>query len=197
MQPFTHPDTNATDEYRNWGGVSMVLIWQAQQLQFCCRILHCVKENLCRALVQQSIGLIFPISWVIYNPYNIRTFYIQMISSLFCYEITILFISYYNENTCLNYVNPRLILLIQEFTKSQAISCQLDFNSLHLHAYIICCTNDASHNVTGCSNPNVHAQFPWAIPYLIVSDYYWFSISGTFLLQVCLYCARFNYTPKS
>ena len=185
-QPYTPPDTNATNEYRNWGGVSKVLIWQAQQLQFCCRILHCVKENLCRALVQQSIGLIFPISWVIYNPYNIRTFYIQMISSLFCYEITILFISYYNENTCLNYVNPRLILLIQEFTKSQAISCQLDFNSLH-----------PSHNVTGCSNPNVHAQFPWAIPYLIVSDYYWFSISGTFLLQVCHYSAEFNYTLKS
>ena len=103
------------------------------------------------------------------------------------------FVWCYNGNTRLNYLNPRLTW----FTKSQAISCQLDFNSLHPHAYIICCTNDASHNVTGCSNPNVHAQFPWAIPYLIVSDYYWFSISGTFLLQVCHYCATFNYTPKS
>ena len=58
------------------------------------------------------------------------------------------------------------------FNKIQAISCQLDFNScfpsyadqnfcnLQPHARTVCCTNDTSRNVTGCSNPNVHAQFP-------------------------------------
>ena len=52
--------------------------------------------------------------------------------------------------------------------------------------------------VTRCSNPNAHAQFPLTIPYLTVSDHYWFSISLlpcailTFLLQVCHYRATLN-----
>ena len=91
---------------------------------------------------------------------------------IFCYKIVILFICYYNGNTRLNYVKPRLTLLIRDLLKSQAISCQLDFNScfpshadqyfcnLHPHARTICCTNDTSRNVKGCSNPNAHAQFP-------------------------------------
>ena len=41
----------------------------------------------------------------------------------------IIFICYYNRNTRLNYLNPRLTLLIRDLLKSQAISCQLDFNS--------------------------------------------------------------------
>ena len=52
--------------------------------------------------------------------------------------------------------------------------------------------------VTRCSNPNTRAQFPLTIPYLTVSDHYWFSISLlpcailTFLLQVCHYRATLN-----
>ena len=79
--------------------------------------------------------------------------------------------------------NPRLTLLIRDLRKCQAISCQLDFNScfllypdqqfcnLHPHACSICGTNDTSRNVTRCSNPNAHAQFPWAVPYLIILDH--------------------------
>ena len=56
--------------------------------------------------------------------------------------------------------------------KSQAISWWIDFNSffplysdqrvcnLHSHARHICDTNGTSRNVTGCSNPDAHAQFP-------------------------------------
>ena len=71
------------------------------------------------------------------------------------------------------------------------------FCNLHPHARIICCTNETSRKVTGCSNPNAHAQFPQAIPYLIISDHYWFSLSRTFLLKVCYYRATLNYTSKS
>ena len=130
-------------------------------------------------------------------------------SQMFCYKIVILFIYYYNGNTRLNYVKPKLTLLIRDFLKSQVISCQLDFNScfplysdqhycnLHPRASTICGTKNTSCNVSGCSNPNVHAQFPKATPFLFISDHKWFSISRTFLLQVCHYCATLNYTPKS
>ena len=89
------------------------------------------------------------------------------------------------------------------------ISCQLDLNScfplhadqhfcnLQPHARTICCTNDTSRNVTECSNSNARVQFPQAIPHLIISDHYWFSVSRTFLLQVCHCRATFNYTSKS
>ena len=50
-------------------------------------------------------------------------------SQMFCYKIVILFIYYYNGNTRLNYVKPKLTLLIRDLLKSQVISCQLDFNS--------------------------------------------------------------------
>ena len=140
--------------------------------RICCRILHCAKKNLWGALVRQSIGLhFFRFLAFIYNLYNIRIFHIQTIS-IFCYKIAILFICYYNGNTRLNYVKPGLTLLIRDLLKSQAISCQLDFNNcfsfyadqylynLHPHVRTICYTNDTSRNVTGCSNPNLHAQFP-------------------------------------
>ena len=95
----------------------------------CCRILHCVKENLFGALVRQSIGL--------YLSYFLRLLTTHIISELstfnrspiFCYKIMILFICYYNGNTPLNYVKPRLTLLIRDLLKSQATSFQLDFIS--------------------------------------------------------------------
>ena len=143
-------------------------------------------ENLCGALVRQSIGL--------YLSDFLRLFTIHTISELstfnrsrfFFYKKLVLFICYYNGNTRLNYGNPRLTLLIRDLRKCQAISCQLDFNScfllypdqqfcnLHPHACSICGTNDTSRNVTRCSNPNAHAQFPWAVPYLIILDHCWF-----------------------
>ena len=140
--------------------------------RICCRILHCVKENLWGALVRQSIGLHLSNFLRLFIIHTISEFfYIQTILT-FCYKIAILFICYYNGNTRLNYVKPGLTLLIRDLLKSQAISCQLDFNNcfsfyadqhfynLHPHARTICCTNDTSRNVTGCSNPNAHAQFP-------------------------------------
>ena len=104
-------------------------------------------------------------------------------SQMFCYKIVILFIYYYNGNTRLNYVKPKLTLLIRDLLKSQVISCQLDFNScfplysdqhycnLHPRASTICGTKNTSCNVSGCSNPNAHAQFPKATPFLFISDH--------------------------
>ena len=135
--------------------------------------------------------------------------------SIFCYKIVILFICYYNGITRLNYVKPRLTLVIWSFLKSQAISFQIDFNScfpfysdqhfcyLHPIARTSYGTNDTSRNVTGYSNQNTHAQFPKKIPNLIIWDHYWLSISlllcaiRTFLLHVCHYYATLNYTSKS
>ena len=126
----------------------------------CCRILHCVKENLCGAPVRQSIGLYLS---DFLRLFTIHTISELSISNLIFYKIAIFFVWCYNGNTRRNYLNPRLTW----FTKSLAISCQLDFNSLHPHARTICYSNDTSHNVTGCSNPNALAQFPQAILILL------------------------------
>ena len=48
----------------------------------------------------------------IYDPYNIRNFYIQSIS-IVCYKTVILFIYYDNGNARLNYEKPRLTLHIK------------------------------------------------------------------------------------
>ena len=138
----------------------------------CCRILYCVKENLCGALLGQSIGLCLSDFLRLFTIHTISELPTFNRPQIFCYKIVILFICYYNGNTRINYVKPRLTLLIRDLLKSQAISCQLDFNScfpshadqyfcnLHPHARTICCTNDTSRNVKGCSNPNAHLQFP-------------------------------------
>ena len=102
---------------------------------------------------------IFPISCVYLRSIQYPNFLLQTIS-IFCYKIMIPFICHYNGNTRLNYVNPRLTSLIRDLLKSQAISCQLDFNSclhfcnLHPHARKISGTNDTSRNITGFT------QFP-------------------------------------
>ena len=132
----------------------------------------------------------------------------SMVPNNFCSKIVILFICYYKGNTRLNYIKPRLTLLIRDFLKFQAVSCQFDFKSCFLiYADLYFCDLRPHARTTGehewhifqrhkVFQPNAHAQFPWKIPYLIISEHYWFSISRTFLLQVCHYPATFNYTPK-
>ena len=138
----------------------------------CCRILHCDKENLCGAPVDNQKDCIFLISCVYLRSIQYPNFLHSNDLKSHLLQNSDFFVWCYNGNTRLNYLNPRLTW----FTKSQAISCQLDFNSLHPHARTICYSNDTSHNVTGFSKPNAFAQFPQAIPYLIISDHYWFSI---------------------
>ena len=140
----------------------------------CYRILPCVKENLYGALALQSIGLYLSDFLRLFTIRTISELSTIIRSSTFCYMIVILFICYYNGNTCLNCVKPRLTLLIRNLLKFQAISYQLNFNScfpsyadqyfcnLHPHARNIC-------GITGCSNQSAHSQFPQAIPYLIIS----------------------------
>ena len=146
-------------------------------------MVHCVEENLGGALVRQSIGLYLSDFLRLFTMHTISKLSTFSHSQIFYYKIVILFMCCYNGNIRLNHVKPRLTLLIPDLLKSQAISCQLDFNgcfplhadqqfcNLHPHARTICSTNDASRNITGCSNRNASAQFPKAIPYLIISDY--------------------------
>ena len=146
-------------------------------------VFHCVEENLGGALVRQSIGLYLSDFLRLFTMHTISKLSTFSHSQIFYYKIVILFMCCYNGNIRLNHVKPRLTLLIRDLLKSQAISCQLDFNgcfplhadqqfcNLQPHERTICSTNDTSRNITGCSNRNASAQFPKAIPYLIISDY--------------------------
>ena len=56
----------------------------------------------------------------------------SIVPNNFCSKIVILFICYYKGNTRLNYIKPRLTLLIRDLLKFQAVSCQFDFKSCFL-----------------------------------------------------------------
>ena len=90
------------------------------------------------------------------------------------------FICYYKGNTRLNYIKPRLTLLIRDLLKFQAVSCQFDFKSCFLiYADQYFCDLHPHARTPGehewhifqrhkVFQPNAHAQFPWKIPYLII-----------------------------
>ena len=84
----------------------------------CCRILPCNKENLCGALVRQSLGL-YPIYCVHLRSIIYTKFLHSIVPKNFCYKMVIFFICYYNGNTRLNYVNLRLTLLIHDLLKPE------------------------------------------------------------------------------
>ena len=194
-----------------FGVYDMQLVWQVLTRNHLERelVFHCVKVNLGGALVRQSIGLHLSDFLRLFTMHTISELSTFNHSQIFCYKIVILFICCYNGNTRLNRVKPRLTLLILDLLKFQSyflstwfhgcfpLHADRHFCNLHPRARTICRTNNTSRSITGYSNRNASAQFPKAIPYLVISDHKWFSVSRTFLLQVCHYRATFNYTPKS